>query len=51
MESLLVLSVICAVVLLVGWLYAEVMHLLKRRRAKATEEAVKDTLTFPAQRP
>jgi hypothetical protein len=27
------------------------MHLLKRRRAKAEEEVVKDTLPWPAHRP
>lgn len=37
MESLLSLAVVCAVVLLIGWLYAEAADLLKRRRTKHKE--------------
>jgi len=51
MEALLMISVVCAVVLLVGWLYAEIMHILKRRRIKSEDEVVKDTLPWPAHRP
>ena len=51
METLLMLSVVCAVVLLVGWIYAEILHLIKQRRAKSEEEVVKDTLPWPSHRP
>lgn len=51
METALALSVVSAVVLLVGWLYAECLLFLKRRRAKSEEEVVKDTLPWPAHRP
>lgn len=51
MEHILVLSALCAIVLLVGWLYAEFMQLLKRRHNKPEDETVKDTLPWPAHRP
>jgi hypothetical protein len=51
MERLLMLSAICVVVLLFGWLYAGFMQLLKRERNKPEDETVKDTLPWPAHRP
>jgi hypothetical protein len=51
MERLFMLLVLCAVILLVGWLYAEFMHLLKRRRNRHEDETMKDTLPWPAHRP
>ena len=51
MEAALMLTVVCAVVLLVGWLYAAAIHAFRRRRAKSEENTIKNPLSLPAQRP
>ena len=51
MQTLLALSVICSIVLLVGWLYSELAMFLKRRYAASIDEVVEDTLSPPSHRP
>jgi len=51
METLLSLSVVCAGIMLVGWLYVEFSIVLKRRMAKPVEDLEADEFPWPSHRP
>lgn len=51
MENLLSLLVVCAVILLIGWLYSAISQIVRRKMAKPIKEVEADDFPWPSHRP